>query len=96
MKNIFDVIQAPSLNEKSTLLQEQQNQVVLRVHPQANKLEIKQAVEELFKVKVAAVRTAALPGKRKRAGAKSVGFTSSWKKAYITLSEGKIDFLADL
>jgi len=96
MKNIYDVIQSPCLNEKSTLLQEQQNKVVFRVHRDANKHEIKQAVETLFNVKVAEVRTVSLPAKRKRAGAKSVGFTSPWKKAYITLADGKIDFLADL
>ena len=70
--------------------------IAFRVDPRANKIEIGQAVEQLFDVKVAAVRTTMVRGKKKRVGLKSVGRTSDWKKAYITLSEGEIDFLAEL
>jgi len=96
MKILYDVIQAPCLTEKSNLLQEVQNKVVFRVNPAANKVEIKKAVEDLFNVKVRNVRTTKVKGKEKRVGLKSVGRTSDWKKAYITLSEGTINFLEEL
>jgi large subunit ribosomal protein L23 len=96
MKAIFDVIKRPCLTEKGNLLQETQNKVVLQVDPRANKIEIKKAVESLFNVKVSKVTTTNMTGKQKRVGAKSVGKTSDWKKAYITLAEGKINFLDEL
>lgn len=96
MKNIFDVIKKPSLTEKSLLLQETDNQVVLKVDPRANKIEIKQAAEQLFNVKVARVRTTNMRGKSKRVGLHT-GRTKDWKKAYLTLAEGeKLDFLEEL
>ncbi len=92
MKNIYDVIKAPVITEKATILRED-NKVVLRVDKGATKKEIKDAVEKLFKVKVEAVRTVVLPGKWKRVG-RSVGKTSSWKKAIVTLKQGeKLDFI---
>ena len=96
MKVLYDVIQAPCLTEKSNLLQEVQNQVVFKVNPAANKIEIKQAVEDLFNVKVRSVKTAMMHGKKRRVGIKSLGRASDWKKAYITLSEGEINFLDEL
>ncbi len=96
MKVLYDVVKSPCLTEKSNILQELQGTVVFKVNPRANKIEIKQAVENLFNVKVASVRTANMHGKRKRVGLKSVGMTSDWKKAYITLSEGEINFLEEL
>ncbi len=96
MKNIFDVIKKPSLTEKSLLLQETDNQVVLKVDPRANKIEIKQAAEQLFNVKVTRVRTTNMRGKSKRVGLHT-GRTKDWKKAYLTLAEGeKLDFLEEL
>ncbi len=96
MKNIFDVIKKPCLTEKGMLLQETQNQVVLKVDPRANKLEIKHAAEQLFNIKIDKVRTANMHGKKKRVG-KHFGHTNDWKKAIITLSEGqKLDFLEEL
>ena len=95
MKVIFDIIKRPCLTEKANLLQETQSKVIFKVDPRANKIEIKNAVESLFNVKVAKVATTSMTGKRKRVGAK-YGVTSNWKKAYITLSEGKIDFLEEL
>ena len=95
MKNIYGVIKGPCLTEKASLLQEDYEKVVFRVHPKANKIEIKNAVESMFKVKVRDVRTAKIHGKQKRAG-KTVGFTSDWKKAYVTLSEGSINFTDEL
>jgi large subunit ribosomal protein L23 len=96
MKVLFDVIKAPCLTEKSNLLQELHNTVVFKVNPAANKIEIKKAVEDLFNVKVQSVKTSMVHGKKRRVGLKSVGRASDWKKAYITLSEGEINFLDEL
>jgi large subunit ribosomal protein L23 len=86
------VVQGPVITEKGTLVNEQGNQVVFRVHPRANKVEIRQAVERLFKVKVEKVRTVRLLGKERRVG-RHVGRRPDWKKAYVTLAEGnRIDF----
>ena len=87
-----DVVQGPIITEKGTLVNEQGNQVVFRVHPRANKVEIRQAVERLFKVKVDKVRTIRLLGKERRVG-RHAGRRPDWKKAYVTLAEGnRIDF----
>lgn len=92
MKKIYDVIKAPIVTEKATFLKEE-NKVVLKVEKSATKKEIKDAVEKLFKVKVEDVRTAILPGKWKRVG-RSIGKTTSWKKAIVTLKKGeKLDFI---
>jgi large subunit ribosomal protein L23 len=96
MKAIYDVIKRPCLTEKGNLLQETENKVVFEVDPRANKIEIKKAVESLFNVTVSKVTTSNMTGKQKRVGAKSTGRTSDWKKAYITLAEGKINFLDEL
>ncbi len=96
MKVLHSIVKGPCLTEKSSRLQEADGALVFKVDPRANKIEIGQAVEQLFDVKVAAVRTSMVRGKKKRVGLKSVGRTSDWKKAYITLSEGEIDFLAEL
>lgn len=88
----YAVLMAPVVTEKSTLASEAGNQVVFRVHPQANKVSIKNAVEALFQVKVEQVRTLRYIGKRRRVG-RSQGHKAAWKKAYVTLREGdRIDF----
>jgi large subunit ribosomal protein L23 len=92
MKGLRDVIRAPLISEKGSLLTEGANQVLFKVRPDANKIEIKRAVESLFKVKVERVRVARYLGKIRRIG-RSMGRRSDWKKAYVTLREGdKIDF----
>ncbi len=96
MKVVFDVIKKPCLTEKSNLLQEIQRTVTFKVDPRANKIEIKNAVEELFDVKVSSVRTTSVKGKKRRVGTKSTGMTNDWKKAYVSLSEGEINFLDEL
>lgn len=96
MKNIYTVIKRPCLTEKGNLLHETESKVIFKVSSGANKIEIKNAVEKLFNVKVSKVATANVSGKRKRVGAKSIGKTSDWKKAYVTLAEGKINFLDEL
>ncbi len=95
MKNIYEVLQGPCLTEKAALLQEEDGKIVFKVHPDANKIEVKRAVELMFDVKVRDVRTANMHGKQKRVG-KSVGFTQNWKKAYVTLTEGEINFADEL
>lgn len=92
MKSPYEVIKAPLISEKGTLLTESANQVLFKVRPDANKIEVKHAVETLFKVKVEQVRMARYLGKVRRIG-RSMGRRSDWKKAYVTLKEGdKIDF----
>ena len=90
--NPAEVVQGPVITEKGTLVNELGNQVVFRVHPRANKVEIRHAVETLFKVKVEKVRTSRLLGKTRRVG-RHFGRRPNWKKAYVTLAEGsRIDF----
>ena len=90
--NAGAVVVGPVITEKGTLVNEQGNQVVFRVHPDANKVEIRRAVETLFKVKVEKVRTSRLMGKARRVG-RHLGRRPDWKKAYVTLAEGsRIDF----
>ena len=94
MKSPHEVIKAPLISEKGTLLTESANQVLFKVRPDANKIEVKRAVETLFKVKVEQVRMARYLGKVRRIG-RSMGRRSDWKKAYVTLKEGdKIDFFS--
>jgi large subunit ribosomal protein L23 len=92
MSNPLEVLVAPLITEKGTLVNETSNQVVFHVRRSANKEEIRKAVESFFKVKVESVRTVNLLGKRRRT-AKSIGKRSDWKKAYVTLAAGQtIDF----
>jgi len=91
----FNVIKGPCLTEKGDQLQESYGKAVIKVDRKANKVEIKEAVEQIFNVKVATVRTSNVRGKLKRVG-KYMGRAPGWKKAYITLKEGKINFLEEL
>ena len=88
MNNIYDVIKKPLITEKGTRLKEENNSIVLQVSTEANKMDIKRAVETVFKVKVAEVRTITFKGKKKRLGARQ-GVRSDWKKAVVTLKEGE-------
>jgi large subunit ribosomal protein L23 len=92
MSEVYDVIQTVRLTEKASLLSEQKNQYVFRVNPSANKIQIKDAVEKLFKKTVVAVNTANYAGKKKRERRADFGRKPNWKKAIVTLKEGdKID-----
>jgi large subunit ribosomal protein L23 len=94
-ERLTKIIVGPVVAEKATRVAENNNQVVLKVLPSANKLEIKHAVEKLFDVKVSAVTTTNVKGKVKRTG-KVLGKRSDWKKAYITLAEGSdLNFLGE-
>jgi large subunit ribosomal protein L23 len=88
MKGPYEVVQRPLLTEKGTRLKEEANQYLFRVAPTATKIEIKQAIEQLFKVKVAEVRTLRMQGKVKRMG-RFAGRRAGWKKAIVTLKTGQ-------
>ncbi len=87
----YQVLIRPLITEKGTMLAEQ-NKYAFQVHKRANKLQIKEAVEKAFNVRVLKVNTMVMPGKTRRVG-RSVGQTSEWKKAIVTLAEGdRIEF----
>ena len=89
MKDIYQVIKNVRLSEKASLLQEQNNEVVLEVDRFANKLEIKQAVETVFDKKVVKVRTANYDGKIRRKRRADQGRTAQYKKAIVRLADGE-------
>ncbi|HEY3175034.1 MAG TPA: 50S ribosomal protein L23 [Candidatus Polarisedimenticolia bacterium] len=88
MKNAAQVILAPIITEKSTGLKEENRILCFKVARRAGKIEIRQAVERLFKVKVAGVHTLIVHGKTVRRG-RYVGRRPDWKKAYVRLAEGQ-------
>lgn len=93
MMDPYDIIIRPILTEKMTRLKELNNQYAFEVRKDANKIEIKRAVEERFGVRVLKVRTINVRGKKRRLG-RFEGKRSSWKKAIVTLVEGDtIDFV---
>lgn len=87
-ERLMQVLLAPQISEKATMLADKANQVVFLVAPDATKPEIKAAVEELFKVKVNAVQVANVKGKVKRFG-RLVGRRSDFKKAFVSLMPGQ-------
>jgi large subunit ribosomal protein L23 len=87
MRDPRSVLVRPLMTEKSMQQKEEFNTVTFEVSPDANKVEIRQAVEKVFNVKVADVRTASREGKWKRMG-KHEGQRRSWKKAIVTLQPG--------
>jgi large subunit ribosomal protein L23 len=90
--NPHQVLQRPLVTEKSTIAREEQNIVTFAVNPNANKHEIKSAVETLFSVKVLDVRTIRMPRKTRRLG-RFIGKKPEWKKAIVRLAQGqKIEF----
>ena len=92
MKPLHQIIHKPLITEKANILKEATPVVVFEVARSANKIEIMQAVEKAFDVKVKSVNTILYRGKTKRVGV-NVGQRSNWKKAYVTLEEGHdIDF----
>ena len=85
---LTDVIRRPLITEKTTTLREDGRTVVFEVARDANKIQIKQAIEKLLGAKVSDVRTANAHGKMKRQG-KFIGRRSDWKKAYVKLRDGE-------
>ena len=89
MERYRKIIIAPVFTEKSMRLIEEHNQYTFRVAPDANKIEIRRAIEALFGVRVLKVRTMRVRGKKKRLGWRyPEGKTASWKKAIVTLAPG--------
>jgi large subunit ribosomal protein L23 len=92
MINYYDMIVRPVVTEKTTEQKEKDNQITFEVKPNANRIEIKRAVENIFSVKVEAVHTMNIQGKVKRRG-KVIGKRKNWKKAIVTLMpDQRIDF----
>lgn len=93
-ERLMQVLRAPLVSEKSTIVADAHNQVVFEVLADATKAEVKQAVESLFKVKVTGVTTLNVKGKSKRFRGRP-GKRAGWKKAYVSLAEGEeLDFLS--
>ena len=91
-ERVFQILVGPHVSEKAAIVADQSNQYVFKVAVDATKPEIKTSVEQLFKVKVSAVRTLKVKGKVKR---NRYGFSTkpTWKKAYVRLEQGQdIDF----
>ena len=92
MKNLYAVIRRPIITEKGNIQKEENNKVTFEVHPDANKQEIKAAVEKIFKVRVLNVRSMNQRGKIKRVG-RFQGKRRNWKKAIVTLGpDDQIEF----
>ena len=88
MSTLYQVIKRPIITEKGLTLKENDRTLCFEVDDNASKTQIQEAVEQIFKVKVARVRTMIVPGKMRRRG-KYSGYRSDWKKAYVTLLEGE-------
>ncbi len=86
-ERLFQILLAPHLSEKGMDQKARHNVHVFRVRTDATKLEIKKAVEKAFEVKVEAVRTANVEGKKRRVG-RTQGKRPNWKKAYVTVKPG--------
>jgi large subunit ribosomal protein L23 len=85
--DIYSVIKKPLVTEKSTVARDEGNKYIFEVDRRATKIEIRNAVEKIFKVKVVTVRTMNFTGKKKRVG-RIIGSRSDWKKAVVTLAPG--------
>ena len=93
-ERLTTVLVAPHVTEKTSLAMQNSNQYAFRVRKDANKTEVKQAVELMFDVKVDGVQVVNEPGKKRRF-AKTIGRTQDWKKAYVSLVAGQaIDYEA--
>lgn len=85
----YAIIDQPLITERGSVLQgKTRPQYLFKVAKWANRIQIAQAVEAIYKVKVHSVNTAVMKGKRKRLG-RTVGYKSDWKKAFVTLEEGQ-------
>ena len=94
ISNVYEVIRAPRVSEKTARLQEVSNQYVFEVATDATKADVKAAIEQLFDVKVEAVNVVNVKGKNKSFKHRS-GRRGDWRKAYVTLAEGQsIDVMA--
>ena len=85
--DMYKIVKKPLVTEKGTVMLSEGNRVTFKVHLDANKIEIREAVQKIFSVTVLQVNTQVVRGKRKRFG-KEMGQTKSWKKAMVQLKEG--------
>jgi large subunit ribosomal protein L23 len=88
INDVYTIIKQPIVTEKSTISTERANAYTFLVDMHANKIEIKQAIEKIFKVKVEKVRTQVRKGKPRRVRFK-MGYQPDWKRAVVTLAEGQ-------
>jgi large subunit ribosomal protein L23 len=88
MKSAYQIIRKPVITEKGLGVKETEQTLVFEVAAKATKTEVKEAVQQIFKVKVATVRTANFQGKERRRG-KFAGYRADWKKAYVKLKAGE-------
>jgi large subunit ribosomal protein L23 len=88
MANLYDIVRKPIVTEKGVTKKENERTLCFQVAANANKTEIRAAIESLFKVKVEEVRTAMTAGKLRRRG-KFSGYRPDWKKAYVRLQKGQ-------
>ena len=88
MKSAYQIIRRPIITEKGLGIKETEATLVFQVAAQATKTEVKEAVQQIFKVKVSSVRTANFQGKERRRG-KFAGYRPDWKKAYVRLKAGE-------
>jgi large subunit ribosomal protein L23 len=86
--DIYRIIKEPHIAEKANLVKEKYNQITLKVDKRANKIEIKSAVEKIFKKKVLEVNTIQIEGKKRRVG-RNIGKKIDWKKAIVKLAPGE-------
>jgi large subunit ribosomal protein L23 len=91
VKSSYVILESPVVTERSTILSDRKEnpQYVFRVARTANKIEIRRAVEEIFRVKVKNVNTLTVKGKLRRQG-RTAGLTSTWKKAFVILEPGQV------
>jgi large subunit ribosomal protein L23 len=87
--NPYEIIKRPVVSEKSMHLQNKLGQYTFQVHQDANKQQIKEAVEALFKVTVTSITTMNVRGKSRRVRGREPGLTSAWKKAIVSLADGQ-------
>ncbi|MCK6487521.1 MAG: 50S ribosomal protein L23 [Planctomycetes bacterium] len=87
--NPYEIIKRPVVSEKSMHLQNKLAQYTFEVHQDANKQQIKEAVETLFKVTVTGISTMNVRGKSRRVRGREPGLTSAWKKAIVSLADGQ-------
>ncbi len=85
--DMYQVVIKPLVTEKGTMMLSEGNWVTFRVHPDANKIDVREAIQKIFSVSVLQVNTQIVRGKRKRFG-KTMGQSKAWKKAMVRLKEG--------
>lgn len=94
--HIYDIIRRPVITEKSSILSEDENKFVFEVASEANKIQIREAVEIIFDVDVVKVNTMVMPAKRGRRGRRWYMRSKQWKKAIVTLDAGDTIKLFDV